>query len=75
MTMTIDPQLLAREVVDGFIDLLPAEVGAQIDKAHREDLELLVREAVRDAVNESLTRLEEVVRVLRAEAGRTQLEL
>ena len=73
--MTIDPQLLAREVVDGFIDLLPAEVGTQIDKAHREDLELLVREAVRDAVNESLTRLEEVVRALRAEAGRTQLEL
>lgn len=73
--MTIDPQLLAREVVDGFIELLPAEVGGQIDKAHREDLELLVREAVREAVNDTLTRLEEVVRVLRVETGRTQLEL
>jgi len=75
MSMTIDPQLLAREVVDGFIELLPAEVGGQIDKAHREDLELLVREAVREAVNDTLTRLEEVVRVLRVETGRTQLEL
>ncbi len=73
--MTIDPQLLAREVVNGFVALLPPEVGDQIDKAHREDLELLVREAVREAVNGSLERLEEVVRDLRAETGRTQLEL
>ncbi|MBP7983293.1 MAG: hypothetical protein WBM15_07625 [Chromatiaceae bacterium] len=73
--MTIDPQLLAREVVNGFVALLPPEVGDQIDKAHREDLELLVREAVREAVNGSLERLEEVVRELRAETGRTQLEL
>ena len=73
--MTIDPQLLAREVVNGFVALLPPEVGDQIDKAHREDLELLVREAVREAVNGSLERLEEVVRESRAETGRTQLEL
>ncbi|MBP8024659.1 MAG: hypothetical protein KAY71_04485 [Chromatiaceae bacterium] len=73
--MTIDPQLLAREVVNGFVALLPPEVGDQIDKAHREDLELLVREAVREAVNGSLERLEEVVWELRAETGRTQLEL
>jgi len=73
--MTIDPQFLAREVVNGFVALLPPEVGDQIDKAHREDLELLVREAVREAVNGSLERLEEVVRELRAETGRTQLEL
>ncbi|MFZ1575476.1 MAG: hypothetical protein WAT36_09655 [Chromatiaceae bacterium] len=73
--MTIDPQLLAREVVNGFVALLPPEVGDQIDKAHREDLELLVREAVREAVNGSLERLEEVVRELRAATGRTQLEL
>ncbi|MCO5760829.1 MAG: hypothetical protein EP309_01135 [Gammaproteobacteria bacterium] len=73
--MTIDPQLLAREVVDGFIELLPSEVGRQIDKAHREDLELLVREAVREAVNASVERLEEVIRELRSETGRTQLEL
>lgn len=73
--MTIDPQLLAREVVDGFIELLPGEVGARIDKAHREDLELLVREAVREAVNASVERLEEVIRELRAETGRNQLEL
>ena len=73
--MTIDPQLLAREGVNGFVALLPPEVGDQIDKAHREDLELLVREAVREAVNGSLERLEEVVRELRAETGRTQLEL
>jgi hypothetical protein len=73
--MTIDPQLLSREVVNAFIELLPPEVGGQIDKAHREDLELLVREAVREAVNGSLERLEEVVRELRAETGRTQLEL
>lgn len=73
--MTIDPQLLAREVVNGFVALLPPEVGDQIDKAHREDLELLVREVVREAVNGSLERLEEVVRELRAATGRTQLEL
>jgi hypothetical protein len=73
--MTIDPQLLSREVVNAFIELLPPEVGGQIDQAHREDLELLVREAVREAVNGSLERLEEVVRELRAETGRTQLEL
>ena len=73
--MTIDPQLLAREGVDGFIELLPGEVGAQIDKAHREDLELLVREAVREAVNASVERLEEGVRAWRSAAGRNQLEL
>ena len=73
--MTIAPQLLSREVVNAFIELLPPEVGSQIDKAHREDLELLVREAVREGINGSLERLEEVVRELRAETGRTQLEL
>ncbi|MFZ1537710.1 MAG: hypothetical protein WAT23_10060 [Chromatiaceae bacterium] len=73
--MTIDPQLLAREVVNGFVALLPPEVGNQIDLAHREDLELLVREAVREAVTGSLERLEAVVRELRTETGRTQLEL
>ncbi len=73
--MTIDPQLLAREVVNGFVALLPHEVGNQIDLAHREDLELLVREAVREAVTGSLERLEAVVRELRTETGRTQLEL
>ncbi len=73
--MTIDPQLLAREVVDSFVALLPAEVGNQIDLAHREDLELLVREAVREAVTGSLERLEAVVRELRTETGRSQLEL
>jgi hypothetical protein len=73
--MTIDPQLLAREVVDSFVALLPPEVGNQIDLAHREDLELLVREAVREGVTGSLERLEAVMRELRTETGRTQLEL
>jgi len=73
--MTIDPQELAREVVDGFLELLPAEVADHIDKAHREDLELLVKDAVREAVNLSLERLEEVMRELRTETGRPQLEL
>lgn len=73
--MTLDPHELAREVVDGFLELLPTEVADHIDKAHREDLELLVKDAVREAVNLSLERLEEVMRELRTETGRPQLEL
>lgn len=73
--MTVDPQLLAREVVKGFVELLPPELGSQIDMAHREDLELLVREAIGEAINGSLERLEEAMRGLRAATGRTQFEL
>jgi hypothetical protein len=73
--MSINHQTLAERVVKVFAENLDPPLRAQISKAQLEDLELLVHEALAEAVNSALERLEEVVKQLRSETGKLEIEL
>jgi len=73
--MATDHEVLAQEVVTAFMETLDPKARDLISKAQREELELLVREAVAEAVSDTLERVEDLVKQLRSETSRPQLEL
>ena len=73
--MTIDHQDLAQQVVKAFSDNIDPPLRMQIGKAGLEDLELLVREALAEAVSDAVERMEYVIRELRREAAKPEIGL
>ena len=73
--MTIDHETQAQKVVQAFIDTLDPRTRSQITIAQQDDLQLMIREALSDAVNDALGRIEELLRQLRSESSKTELGL
>ena len=73
--MAIFQEAQAQRLVDAFLQTLDPPVRELITQAQREDLQLMIREALAGAVNDTLERLEDLVRELRAESGKTDIGL
>ena len=73
--MAIFHEAHAKRLVQAFIGNLDPPVQQMITPAQREDLQLMIREALAEAVNDALERLEDPIRELRAESGRTDIGL
>ena len=73
--MAINHEALARKVVQAFVDTLDAQTRARITRAQREDLQLMIRGILTDAVNDPLERMAGLIRQLRAESGKTEIGL
>ena len=68
-------QDLADQVVHAFQAKLDPATREAISKAQFEDLGLMVREALAQAVGTAVERMEQVIRELRATSGKPEIEL
>ena len=68
-------QALAEQVVQAFQNKLDPQVLERIGRAGFEDLRLLVEEALAESLGAALERVEVLMRELRAEAGKHEIEL
>ena len=73
--MSIDHQALAQQVVKAFADNIDPPLRTQIGKAGLEDFELMIQEALAEAVSDAVERMETVVRELRSEAVKPEIGL
>ena len=68
-------QALAEQVVQAFQNKLDPQVLEQIGRAGFEDLRLLVEEALAESLGAALERVDDLMRELRADAGKHEIEL
>ena len=73
--MAINHETLAQKVVQSFIETLDTRTRAQITRAQREDLQIMIRGTLADTVNDALERMEGLIRQLRSESGKTEIGL
>ena len=73
--MKIDNKALADEVVQAFTAKLEPELIERIGNARLEDLRLLVEEALAASLGTALGLVGDLVRELRLEAGKPEIEL